>query len=71
MKGEYDLHAPLRTLGSCREYARKFKIAVEEAELHGKKPPLPKEFMCCEHEPLLPGPNDKEVLDILPPPELI
>ena len=69
-KCEYDPNAALRTLGRCREYAKKFKLAVAEAELNGKKAPLPKEFMCCENDPLLPGPDYTLVLDILPPPEL-
>ena len=35
-KCEYDPNAALRTLGNCREYAKKFKTAVAEAELKGK-----------------------------------
>ena len=66
----YDPNAALRTLGSCREYARKFKAAVAEAESKGKKPPLANNFMCCENEPLLQGPDYTKVLGILPPPEL-
>ena len=69
-KNEYDPNAPLRTLGRCREFAKQYKVAVAEAELNGKKVPLPKDFMCCQHDPLLPGPDHMEVLDILPPPEL-
>ena len=70
-KCEYDHNAPLRTLGSCREYARKFKEAVARAESIGKKPPLPKDgFFCSENEPLLPGLDATEIIDLLPPPEL-
>ena len=69
-KCEYSPNDALRTLGSCREYARKFKAAVATAEQQGKKPPLPKEFMCSENEPLLSGPDYTVILDILPPPEL-
>ena len=57
-------------MGSCREYARQFNATCIEAELNGRKPPLPRDYMCCQNEPLLPGPDGREILDILPPPEL-
>ena len=39
-KHEYAPDAPLRTLGSCRENAQKFKDAVALAEQKGRKAPL-------------------------------
>ncbi len=60
-----DIPGLLRTFGSIREKARRYKQEVAEGKRVGGQ-----QFMGCVEMPLLDNPDGEEVLDAIAPPEL-
>ena len=60
-KESLDQEATPRTIGSLRSNFEAFKLSNKSAAA---------QFKNCVHEPILPGSDDAEILDVLAPPEL-
>ena len=60
----------LRTIGSIKEWAAKYKAAAETHLQKTGKKLSSKEFFSCERDPLLDLPDNTLILDAIVPPEL-